>query len=65
MKAIAIILLIALSACNKESSPEGRSKIRDEKLEQEIRKLKLQNEAISDSIMAINKRIHLLNNRIK
>ncbi|WP_017258311.1 hypothetical protein [Pedobacter arcticus] len=60
MKAIAIILLLAMSACNKASSPEGRSKIRDEKLEQEIRKLNDQNEAILDSINAINTEIHLL-----
>lgn len=60
MKVFAIIFLFALGACNKESSPEGRSKIRDEKLQLEITQLKEQNKAILDSISEINKTLRQL-----
>lgn len=60
MKVLAIIFLLALGACGKESSPEGRSKIRDEKLQLEITILKEQNKAILDSISEINKTLRLL-----
>lgn len=62
MKVFALCFLLALSACNKESSPEGRSKLRDQKLEQAIIELKSQNNSILDSIAEINKQFQKLNN---
>jgi len=63
MKKFAFILFISVTACNPESSPEGRSKIRDQYLEQEIDFLKEQNSAILDSISLINKKLTELENR--
>lgn len=63
MKKFAFILFISLTACNPESSPEGRSKIRDQHLKQEINFLKEQNSAILDSISLINKKLTEIKNR--
>ena len=60
MKVFIILILLAFNACKQESSPEGRSKIRDKKLEQEIIQLKNQNDAILDSIAEINRTLLLL-----
>jgi PBP1b-binding outer membrane lipoprotein LpoB len=62
MKSLVIILIstVVLSACNRESSPDGRSRIRDEKLQLEIDSLKDQNKAILDSISVINKKLQAL-----
>ncbi|MEL1241779.1 hypothetical protein [Flavobacterium flavipallidum] len=62
MKTILISLLFVVVSCGKESSPEGRSKIRDEKLQQTIDSLKLQNEQIVKEILLIKKELKIENN---
>lgn len=59
MKRFAIILmnLFLLSACNRESSPDGRAQIRDEKLQKEIDSLKSEHNALRDSINLINNKL--------
>jgi hypothetical protein len=59
MKTFAIILIgtFILTACNRESSPDGRSQIRDEKIQREIDSLKTQNKALLDSIGVINRKL--------
>lgn len=52
-----VTLLILLSSCHQESSPEGRSKLRDEKIQLQIDELKQQNKALLDSISVINKKL--------
>jgi hypothetical protein len=59
MKSIAIIVLLLLVGCSKESSPEGRSKIRDGKLQVEIDSLKLQNKAILEDIRQIKEELNM------
>lgn len=61
MKTIVIILLFVVVACGKESSPEGRSKIRDKNLQEQIDSLKLQNEQIIKEIHSIKKKLNLEN----
>ncbi|RZM12829.1 MAG: hypothetical protein EOO88_45095 [Pedobacter sp.] len=58
MKLLAAFLLLSLMACTQESSPEGRSKIRDQSLETMIDSLHQQNKVMLDSI-------HSLSNRVK
>ncbi len=53
----AFILLLSLAACNPESSPEGRARIRHEKVERKLDSLLEQNHAIMDSIHVINKEL--------
>lgn len=60
MKLIAIVIMLSLVACNPESSPDGRSQLRDEKLQIEIDLLKDQNKALLDSITLINQRLKIL-----
>jgi len=59
MKKLTIILagMFLLTACGRESSPEGRSQIRTEKLRKEIDSLKSKCDALSDSIHAINDKL--------
>lgn len=59
----AIVLLLSCAACSNESSPEGRSKIRDENLQVEIEHLNRQNRAILDSISAIRREVNALKNQ--
>lgn len=61
MKTVIMILLFIVVSCGKESSPEGRSKIRDEKLQDKIDSLKLQNEQIIKDIRLIKKELNLEN----
>ena len=61
MRTILIMLLFIVVSCGKESSPEGRSKIRDEKLQQKIDSLKLQNEQIIKDIRLIKKELNIEN----
>lgn len=63
-KILAIAVLLALVACGKQSSPDGRSIIRDEKIEAQINFLKNQNKAIIDSIMFINKELKVLKTQV-
>jgi hypothetical protein len=60
MKIIIITLLLSLYACGRDSSPDGRSQIRDEKLQSQLDSLKGQNRALLDSIALINKEIERL-----
>uniref|UniRef100_F4CC93 Uncharacterized protein n=1 Tax=Sphingobacterium sp. (strain 21) TaxID=743722 RepID=F4CC93_SPHS2 len=60
MRALAMIFLFAISACGRESSPEGRSIIRDEQIVEQLDSLKRQNHVLLDSIGALNKRIEKL-----
>ncbi|MFC0318233.1 MULTISPECIES: hypothetical protein [Olivibacter] len=60
MKALAMIFLFAISACGRESSPEGRSIIRDKQIVEQLDSLKRQNHVLLDSIGALNKRIEKL-----
>jgi len=57
MKKLSIIILLSLAACGRESSPEGRSKIRDENIQKQIDDLTDQNNALRDSIRTINKQL--------
>lgn len=61
MKTIVIMLLFMVVGCGKESSPEGRSKIRDKNLQEQIDSLKLQNEQIIKEIHSIKKELNLEN----
>jgi len=60
MKLLVAFLLFSLTACNPESSPEGRSKIRDQHLEVKIDSLQQQNQVILDSINSLNIRLKAL-----
>ena len=60
MKLLTIALVILLCACGPESSPEGRSKLRDEKIQKQIDTLKYQNQAILDSLAKINEEVKKL-----
>lgn len=55
-----MIFLFAISACGRESSPEGRSIIRDKQIVEQLDSLKRQNHVLLDSIGALNKRIEKL-----
>ena len=59
----AIVLLLSCAACSNESSPEGRSKIRDEKLQVEIEHLNRQNRDVLDSLSAIRRELNALKNQ--
>lgn len=65
MKQLIILLgMLMLAACGRASSPEGRSQIRDEKLQKQIDSLKNKNNALGDSINLINdklKHLHINN----
>nr|WP_288810957.1 hypothetical protein [uncultured Sphingobacterium sp.] len=54
MKKLGVIVLLSLTGCGQEGSPEGRSKIRDEKIQQELADIKEQGRALFDSICMIN-----------
>jgi hypothetical protein len=60
MKIIIITLLLSLFGCGRDSSPDGRSQIRDEKLQSQLDTLKGQNKALLDSITLISKEIKRL-----
>jgi uncharacterized protein YlxW (UPF0749 family) len=49
--------ILLFAACGKESSPDGRSQIRDEKLQKEIDSLKSKDNALRDSINLINTKL--------
>jgi len=52
--------MFLLAACGRESSPDGRSQIRDEKIQKEIDSLKGQVNTLRDSIGLINKELKAL-----
>ena len=63
MKALLIIFLFAISGCGSESSPEGRSIVRDKQIVEQLDALKQQNCVFLDSIGALTKRIEKLERR--
>ena len=61
MKLLSVLLLIILlTACGPESSPEGRMTIKMEDIRKEFDTLKRQNERILDSLGKINERLQKL-----
>lgn len=58
---IMMLLLFIVMSCGNESSPEGRSKIRDKNLQEQLDSLKLQNEQILEDIRLIKKELNLKN----
>jgi hypothetical protein len=60
-QALLFICIVALSACGRDSSPEGRMSIQYENLQRElIDSLKQQNEAILDSLSKIREELRKL-----
>ncbi len=59
MKTVIMMLLFIVMGCGQESSPEGRSKIRDKNLQEQLDSLKLQNEQIQEDIRLIKKELNL------
>ena len=55
MKLVIISLLFLLFACGPESSPEGRSRIRDEKIQKQVDSMVHQNQAILDTLTQLRK----------
>ncbi|SKA18252.1 hypothetical protein [Sediminibacterium ginsengisoli] len=49
-KVFSIAIAFTVAACGRESSPEGRSVMRDEQLQAELNLVKEQNKALLDSI---------------
>ena len=56
----ALLVIMILTACGPESSPEGRMTIKMEDIRQEFDTLKMQNEKILDSLGKINERLQKL-----
>ena len=56
----AISLVVLLTACDSNSSPEGRMTNKMEEVRREFDTLKLQNERILDSLGKINERLQKL-----
>ena len=61
MKTIVMMLFFIAVGCGKESSPEGRSKIRDTNLQVQLDSLKLQNEQMKQDIRLIKKELNMEN----
>ena len=58
-----IVLLLALTACGRGSSPEGRAEIRHETMQRKLDSVIQQDRAILDSIRLINKEIKELKSK--
>jgi len=56
----ALSLVVLLTACDSNSSPEGRMTNKMEEVRREFDTLKLQNERILDSLGEINERLQKL-----
>lgn len=54
------VSFLMLGACGQESSPEGRSKIRDKNLQEQLDSLKLENVQIKKEILLIKKELNLI-----
>ena len=64
MKALLIIpAMMFLASCGPESSPDGRSKLRDAAIQTQIDSLKDQTKALTDSIEHINMKLNGLKAR--
>lgn len=57
---LVLVLAISLTACDPESSPEGRMTIKMEDIRKEFDTLKQQNERILDSLGRVNERLQKL-----
>lgn len=57
MKLFLAILLLSTLGCGASSSPEGRMKLKNTDLQQQINQLKTQQNAILDTLQAIQKRL--------
>ena len=60
MKVVALLLILGLSSCGQNSSPEGRMTKQMDGIRQEIDSLKKQNTMILDSLTKINQRLDKL-----
>ncbi len=58
---IMFVLLFVVLSCAKESSPEGRSKIRDNHLQEQLDSLKSQNAALRKEIDWIKNELSVMN----
>lgn len=59
MRTVIMLLLFIVMGCGKESSPEGRSKMRDNNLQEQLDSLKLQNKQIQEDIQLIKKELNI------
>lgn len=57
MKTLLILSIALLTSCGPGSSPEGRSKERDQVIQNQIDSLKSQNKAMADSLALIDKTV--------
>lgn len=60
MKLAALFLILVLTSCGQNSSPEGRLSIKIDAMHQEIDSLKKQNAAILDSLNKMNQSLQKL-----
>ncbi|WP_298353841.1 hypothetical protein [Runella sp.] len=60
MKIIVLALILALTSCGQNSSPEGRLSIKMDAMHQEIDSLKKQNTMILDSLNKMNQSLQKL-----
>ena len=60
MKSLLTAILFVLTACGKQSSPEGRLTIRDKQIQEQINRLEEQNKAMLESINTINSELKIL-----
>jgi hypothetical protein len=60
MKFAALLLILALTSCGQNSSPEGRLSIKIDAMHHEIDSLKKQNAVILDSLNKINQSLQKL-----
>lgn len=52
--------MLGIAACNQSSSPDGRSRLRDEEIHKEIEALKTQQNTILDSIKSLDRQVKAL-----
>lgn len=59
---LAILLTVSLFGCDRSSSPEGRSKLRDNELSEKIEQLNKKQLVILDSLQILDQKIEALKN---
>lgn len=59
MKTLIIMLLFIVVSCGKESSPEGRSQIRDSKLQEQLDSLRIENKQIKEDVELIMEKLNI------
>jgi hypothetical protein len=57
---LAILLSVCLFGCDRNSSPEGRSKLRDNELSEKIEQLNKKQLVILDSLQILDQKIEVL-----